>query len=128
MILHPFYFECFPNYYPLFSYSRKLKQEQITLPGLASLNTHQFPHKSIKMGPHTWRIWALLGVKSQCQQTSGYIHHHTRKDWMIGQQQVLVLELQNQLMELNILWGSTIQLPLIDPVAEKEDFEIFVLL
>ena len=47
---------------------------------------------------------------------------------MIGQQQVLVLELQNQLMDINILWGSTIQLPLIDPVAEKEDFEIFVLL
>ena len=47
---------------------------------------------------------------------------------MIGQQQVLVLELQNQLMGINILWGFTIQLPLIDPVAEKEDFEIFELL
>ena len=47
---------------------------------------------------------------------------------MIGQQQVLVLELQNQLMGSNILWGSTIQLPRIDPVAEKEDFDFFVLL
>ena len=46
---------------------------------------------------------------------------------MIGQQQVLVLELQNQLMGINILWGFTIQLPLIDPVAEKEDFEIVLL-
>ena len=46
---------------------------------------------------------------------------------MIGQQQVLVLELQNQLMDINILWGFTIQLPLIDPVAEKEDFEIVLL-
>ena len=46
---------------------------------------------------------------------------------MIGQQQVLVLELQNQLMDVNLLLGSTIQLPLIDPVAEKEDFEIVLL-